>query len=124
MSRRMERVNVLLRQEISKVLESELADPRLSSLVSITSVESASDMRRARVNISVLGDKDEKTKALTALNSASGYIHRTIKKRLALRAVPFLEFRLDETIERSAEMMAMIKMYSVGEASDDEEVRD
>jgi ribosome-binding factor A len=120
----MERVNVLLRQEISKVLESELADPRLSSLVSITSVESASDMRRARVNISVLGDKDEKTKALTALNSASGYIHRTIKKRLALRAVPFLEFRLDETIERSAEMMAMIKMYSVGEASDDEEVRD
>ena len=56
MSRRIDRVNVLLRQEISRVLTVELSDPRLASVVSITHVDSSSDLRHAKVFVSVLGD--------------------------------------------------------------------
>jgi ribosome-binding factor A len=87
--------------------------------VSITNVYTTPDLKLARVNISVLGTKDEKTKALAALNAASGYIHRTIMKRLALNPVPYLDFRLDDSIERAAEMLAMIDKYKVGDSSDE-----
>ena len=78
MTRRMERVNVLLRQEISRILVEELKDPRLSSLVSIIRVDTAPDLSTARVYISVLGNVDEKTNTMTALKSASGYVRRTV----------------------------------------------
>ncbi|MCH8205992.1 MAG: 30S ribosome-binding factor RbfA [Chloroflexi bacterium] len=109
MTRRMDRVNALLRQEISRVLTIELKDPRLSSVVSITHVDSSPDLKRARVFVSVLGDKDAKKRTLTALKSARGFIHRSIRQQLTLKAVPTLEFRLDESIEQGAEMLERIR---------------
>ena len=109
MSRRMDRVNVLLRQEISHVLATQLKDPRLSSIVSITSVDASSDLRLAKVFVSVLGSQQEKGDTLKALKSASGFIHRNVRNQLKLKNVPSLVFRLDESIERGAELLELIK---------------
>ena len=109
MSRRMDRVNVLLRQEISRVLAVELRDPRLASLVSVTFVDTSTDLRHAKVFVSVLGGQSDKQDTLTALKSAAGFIHRSMRQRLTLRAVPTLDFYLDDSIERGAEMLEMIK---------------
>ena len=108
MTRRMDRVNVLLRQEISRVLTSQLKDPRLSSVLSVVRVESSSDMKQARVFVSVLGDAAAKERTLTALKSAAGFVHRSVRRQLTIKAVPTLEFHLDESIEQGAEMLLKI----------------
>ena len=109
MTRRMDRVNVLLRQEISRVLAAELRDPRVSSMVSITYVDSSADLHHARVGVSVMGDEAQKRSTLKALKSAAGFIHRNIRRHLTLKTVPSLQFYLDDSIERGAEMLEMIK---------------
>ena len=108
MSRRVDRVNGVLRQEISRVLANELRDPRIPSIVSVTHVDASSDLRHAKVYISVLGDEAEKRGTLRALRSASGFVHWNLRKNLTLKAVPSLEFILDESIELGAQMLELI----------------
>ena len=108
MSRRTDRVNGLLRQEISRVIATEIKDDRLPDLISVTKVEVSSDLRAAKVFISVLGDDSEKAVALKVLRSATGFVHRVLRKRLNLKHVPILEFRLDESIERAVEFQKLI----------------
>ena len=108
MNRRMDRVNTLVRQEISRILAVEMNDPRLSSLISITEVHTSRDLRSARVYFSVLGDEHQKRDALAALESAGGFIHRTMKRNLKLKFAPFLSFRLDESIEQGTGMLDLI----------------
>jgi ribosome-binding factor A len=111
-TRRMDRVNVLLRHGISEVLSRELNDPRLSSVISVVRVDCAPDLHNARVFVSVLGDANRKKDAMRALQSASGFIHRTLRKGVSIKTVPFLEFRLDESIEQGAELLEFMKQTS------------
>ena len=108
MNRRMDRVNMLVRQEISRILSVEINDPRLSSLISITEVQTSRDLRRAKVYFSVFGDENTKRSVLAALESAGGFIHRTMKRNLDLKFAPFLTFQLDESIEQGTDMLDLI----------------
>ena len=99
MSRRSDRVNGLLRQEISVLLTREIKDPRLSGVISITRVQTSSDLRNARVYVSVMGDDDAKRTALAGIQSAATFMRRSLRDRLKMRYVPFLKFSLDETME-------------------------
>ena len=108
MNRRMERVNSTLRTAVSKVLASHVRDPRLYSLVSVTQVDTSPDLKSSIVYISVLGDEADKRKAMQALRSASGFIRQRMKPDLYMKSVPSLTFHLDESIERSAEIMQVI----------------
>ena len=114
MNRRLERVNGLLREEISRVLTSELKDHRLSPLVSVTRVDASPDLRQAKVYVSVLGDTAEKRSTLKALKSASGFVRRSIRPHISLRSVPVVDFIIDETIEQGAEMLKLISKVSPG----------
>ena len=101
MTRRTDRINGLLRQEISKLLSRELNDPRLSGVVSITQVETSTDLRRARVYVSVLGDQQEKNTVLSGINSATRFMRRELGERLTIRYVPELSFVLDESLDEA-----------------------
>ena len=92
MSRRADRINGLLRQEISLLLSRDIKDPRLSGVISITHVETTTDLRNARVYVSVMGDKDTKGAALDGIQSAATFLRRSLRDRLKLRYVPFLKF--------------------------------
>ena len=121
MSRRMDHVNVLLRQEISRVLAVKLRDPRLSSIVSVTHVDASADLRHAKVYISVLGDQHEKHSTLKALKSAAGFIHRSLRQHLDLKATPSLYFTLDDSIERGAELLQIIDEAASSPEEDEED---
>ena len=114
MSRRIERVNMLVRQEISQIMAVEMNDPRLSTLISITEVRTSSDLRRAKVYFSVLGDENTKQNVLAAMESAGGFIHRTMKRNLKLKFAPVLSFELDESIEQGTEMLDLISRNAPG----------
>jgi len=99
-AQRPERVQEALRQEISKIVQNDIKDPRLGFLT-ITGVEITRDLRYARVFFSVLGENKKKHLALKALNHAKGYIKGLISDRVKLRFMPEIEFRIDESLERT-----------------------
>jgi ribosome-binding factor A len=107
MTRRTDRVNANLRQQLSEVLASEVKDPRIDGMVSIVDVETTGDLRRAKVFISVYGSEDAR-KVVKALNSASGFVGRRLSNRLAMRTVPQILFKLDKSIEHGADMSGKI----------------
>ena len=114
MTRRIDRVNVLLRQEISRILATELRDPRLAAMVSITRVDTSPDVSQAKIFVSVYGDGSEKAGTLKALKSAAGFIRSNMRHALTLKTLPSLEFYLDESIERGAEILDMIREVAPG----------
>ncbi len=111
-SHRIERVNSLIRQEISEILQREVKDPRLGSSVCITAVETAPDMRHAKVFVSSLATSEDKKEILEALASASGFLRRELADKLRLRHIPDLTFEWDSSIERGAHLLELIDKVS------------
>ena len=116
MSRRVDRINGLLRQEISQLLAREIKDPRLGGVISITQVQTANDLRSARVLVSVLGDRETQESALDGIQSAAAFLRRELRDRLKLRYVPFLKFALDDSLE-SADAVLRLMNQLQGEPS-------
>ena len=109
-SRRIERINHLLRQEIADLLTREVNDEALSlPLISIIEVETSSDLRQAKVYFSVFGDEEVTLEAQKHLTRASGFLHRNLKDRLNLRHIPHLEFILDRSLARGDRIMRLMR---------------
>ena len=98
---RMDRVNQMIRREISELLQKEIQDPRLE-FVSITRVEVSPDLHVARVHFSVLGNSARVEAVQEGLNHARGFLRKSLGKRITLRFTPDLEFEYDPSIEYSA----------------------
>jgi ribosome-binding factor A len=107
-SRRTQRLNDLLREELGQLLLHQVRDPRLSGVITVTSVEVASDLSLARVFISTLGGQEEKAEAMKGITSASGFLRRELAHRLSLRRMPRLEFYRDDSIEEGVETLSLI----------------
>ena len=108
MTRRTERINELLRQELSDLLRRHVKDPRLGGLVTVTEVEVSADLRHARVFVSVMGSEEERDEAFRALETARPFLRRELGKRLSTRRTPDLSFRRDDSLERGARLLALI----------------
>jgi ribosome-binding factor A len=120
MSRRTERLNHLLRQEITELLQREAKDPRLSVMVSVTRVSVSADMHYAKVYVSVMGTEEEKKGLLAGLRAASGFLRRELASRLTLRYTPDLSFVYDDTMEQAGKVIQLIDQVSSSEAETQE----
>ena len=112
MSYRIRRINQLIREELSQLQQRQVKDPRLSGFISVNEVITSHDLKRARVYISKVADEQEKEKILSALASASGYLHSELFKRLEMRHVPELSFHWDDSIERGAHLLELIEQVA------------
>ena len=99
-SQRPERVQEALRQEISRIIQNEMKDPRIGFLT-ITRVELTKDLRFAKVFFSILGEDKHKHLALKGLNSAKGYIKGILSEKIKLRYMPEIVFKIDDTLEHA-----------------------
>lgn len=108
MTRRTERFGELLRAELSELIRREVKDPRVGEMVTISSIKVSADMRQAKVLISIYGTPEEREAAIVGLRTARGFLQRHLLERLKVRRVPTLEFELDRSIERGAEVLKMI----------------
>ena len=108
MSRRTDRINVLMRQELSQLIARELKDPRVSGVITITQVNTSSDMRNARVYLSVMGDSESKREALEGIRSASTFLRRELRSKISLRYIPFLSFDLDDSLDTSMNLLSIL----------------
>ncbi len=117
--RRIERVNGLLRQEISNLIASQVNDPRLNGIITITQVRTASDLRNARVYVSVMGHESVRQEALAGIQSSASYLRRELRNRVSLRYIPFLRFVLDDAMVEADRLMRIIDDLPPSEATDD-----
>jgi ribosome-binding factor A len=105
---RMRRVDEAMREVLGGAITSELKDPRVG-FVTVTAVETAPDLRRARVFVSVLGSDAERRRSLDALRNAHGYLQRRVADELRLKHTPTLEFEYDDSSERSLRIAELIE---------------
>ena len=106
MSGRMRRVNEAVKQVLSEAIPS-LKDPRIG-FVTVTTVETTTDLDHAKVWVSVFGGENQRKKTLEALDGAAGVLQGRIGKELGLRRTPRLEFVYDRAVEQGVRMTRLI----------------
>ncbi len=98
MGRRAERLAEEIREQVARMIASDLKDPRLG-FITVTRVELAHDLGHVRVHVGVLGSEVERKKSLQALQQASGFVRRELGKRLRIRHTPEVDFRYDKGLD-------------------------
>lgn len=102
------RINSEVMREISQIIRTELKDPRVSTMTSVTDVNVTTDLKYCTVYVSVLGGKEEADKTLEGLRKAGGFIRYELAHRLNLRNTPELKFVIDNSLEYGMKMDKLI----------------
>ena len=103
---RINRINEDIQRELASLIRA-VKDPRVHGLISITRVDTTTDLCYCRVYVSVLDHSDVK-EVVKGLKSAAGYLRRELGRVLTLRYTPELQFIEDDSIERGVRMVSMI----------------
>jgi ribosome-binding factor A len=108
---RMRRVDEAMREVLSGAITTELKDPRVG-FVTVTAVETSSDLRHARVFVSVLGEDAVRRRSLEGLRSAHGYLQKRVAGELRLKHTPTLDFAYDDTADRGERISELLDRES------------
>jgi ribosome-binding factor A len=108
LTRRTERLDHQLREQLSGLIRREMSDPRVR-LAAVSEVHVTPDLRYAKVLISAVGDDEEREASVAALRRAAGFLRRQLAARLRLRVTPELDFVLDRGAEHSARIAALLE---------------
>ena len=106
-SNRMGRINEEIQRELSALIP-RVKDPRVTGMVSVTAVETSPDLKYAKIYVSVL-DKGNEDQVLKGLKSAGGWLRRELGRTLNLRATPELNFIRDDSIDKGAHILEMLR---------------
>jgi ribosome-binding factor A len=103
-----DRVNAELMKQITLIIR-ELKHPQINGIITVTGVETGSDLTYAKVRVSVMNAVSEKKDIIKALNHSAGYIRRELKSRVTIRTIPELSFISDENIEYALRISKLIE---------------
>lgn len=107
---RLTRVNELMKREIGEALFHISADEELDlSAITVTNVSTSSDLRNARVMVSIRDHKSERADILNSLTKMRGKIQKIINKNMTLKYTPCLTFELDNSVEKGDQVLGIIK---------------
>ena len=105
---RLGRIDEEYKKELSQIIGYELKNPNVTGLISVTKVKVTSDLKFAKVYVSILNAKNIKD-TLAGLKKSAGYIRSELAKRVNLRNTPELIFELDDSIEYGAKIDSILK---------------
>ncbi len=117
--KRADRVSEAIKREISVLLTQEAKDPGIH-FVTVTGVETADDLRHAKIFVSVLGDEASRTETLEALNRAKGFLRGELGRRVQLRYTPELQFHLDTSLDHAFKIKGLLNNIKSQEVKNDE----
>ncbi len=113
----MRRVDGAMREVLSSAITTDLKDPRIG-FITVTAVQTSTDLRHARVFVSVFGDDDVRAASMDGLQAAHGYLQRRVSDELKLKHTPTLIFEYDETVDRGMRISQLLDDHA-REGSDD-----
>ncbi|MEO6525601.1 MAG: 30S ribosome-binding factor RbfA [Gemmatimonadaceae bacterium] len=105
---RSDRVAAAMREEIATFLASDVKDPRILGIVTVTGVEITRDLRHAKVFVSVLGSDSQRASTFDGLADVAGHLRGRVGRALRLRVAPEIEFRNDESVAHAAHIEQLL----------------
>ena len=105
-SYRLGRINDDIKKEIAAMIPN-LKDPRVHGMISVTRVDTTSDLRYCKVYVSAL-DKSDMKEVIRGLKSASGFMRRELGQRVKLRYTPELTFIADDSMDEGARILKLM----------------
>ncbi len=112
---RMGRIDHELQRELARLISTELKDPRLG-FVTVTRVEITNDLQRAKVYVSIIGDRHVAGQSMLALENARGFLRGELGRAVALRHTPELTFVEDRTTEKAIALSKVLAQTAQGKA--------
>lgn len=120
MGYRLERVNELIKNELSLLIELELQDPRIKeAIISVVRVKATPDLKYAKVYVSVMGKNNKKEEIIGVLDKAKGYLRKSIAKVLNTKNTPELVFELDESLDYAMHIDEVLANLEIKDHEDD-----
>ena len=110
-----------MREEIATFLASDVKDPRIMGLVTVTAVEVTRDLRHAKVFVSVLGSESQRAATFEGLADVAAHLRGRVGRALRLRVAPEIEFRNDESVAHAAkieQLLAQVRRELPADAGD------
>lgn len=111
------RVAEAIREVIANSILFEIHDPRVRN-VTVLAAEVSSDLRNAKVFVTVTGDKRDERRVMQGLQSARGFLQSKVAARLQTRVTPELKFEIDNSAKRTSELLKLIESTVVAESDE------
>lgn len=105
---RMGRIDEEYRKELSNIISYKIKNPNITGMISVTKVKVTSDLKYAKVSVSILNSRNVK-ETLEGLQKSSGFIRSELAKRVNLRNTPEIIFELDDSLEYGAKIDSILK---------------
>jgi ribosome-binding factor A len=113
------KVAAQIQRIVATVLMRDVADPRIDGLVTVTRVEVTSDLREAKIFLSVLGGSRTPTTVLDGIESAGRHIQGEVAENMVMRFAPRLSFHLDDSLKKQAEILRKINEVTAEREADE-----
>lgn len=107
MSYRIDKVEHLIKEEISLIFLHKLSDMDLG-FVTITNVRVSPDLKLAKIYLSVL-EKEKRELVLDKIDHKKGFIRTELAHRIRIKFIPELKFFLDDTLDYVEKIEGLIK---------------
>ena len=117
-NRRPDRVAEAIREEVATFLATDVKDPRVAGLVTVTGAEVTRDLRHATVFVSVMGSDSARASTFEGLESVAGHLRARVGRSLRLRLAPEISFRPDETAARASRIEDLLARIKNGQPPD------
>ncbi|MGE5599655.1 MAG: 30S ribosome-binding factor RbfA [Bacteroidota bacterium] len=105
---RARRLAEVVKEELGRMLQRELKDPRIG-FVSVTEVEVSADLGHIKIYLSPFGEEEAKRQTMAGIENARGFIRSELGQRLGLRHTPEIELLPDRSIERGARIISLLQ---------------
>ena len=122
MKHRLERVNEIIRRELSEIVRREVVFT--APLVTIQSADITPDLKTCHIYVSVIGTEEQKHEVITRLLDKRKLLQAMLMKRVVLKYTPQLHFQIDKALERGDRIMQILDEIEIppeDEKPDDEE---
>ncbi len=117
MSYRIDRVNEIIKNELSTVIMREIKDPRVQdTIIGVTRVHTTPDMKYCKVYVSIYGDGDKRRSVMDGLENAKGFLRKAVAAVLTTRYAPELIFVLDDSADNAMHIEELLRKANANES--------
>lgn len=119
--KRTDRVAQMIQRRLAEIIQTEVKDPRLPRLITVSAVSVSKDLAFAKVYVTFFGHQGESEEVLAVLNKAASYLRTVLARSIKLRIIPELKFVFDTSIEQGSHMQTLIDQACASESSSNDE---
>ncbi|MCR3758549.1 30S ribosome-binding factor RbfA [Clostridium felsineum] len=112
------RINEEVKKAISSIIQNDIRDPRLTSMISVIKVDVTKDLRYAKVYVSILGDDAKKKETMDILKKSESFIRKELGYAVKLRYTPEVIIELDTSIEKGMHIDALLEKIKGSDKDD------